>query len=61
MKLNELYAKPIKEVIDEMDMVDLKVHTDNAGNVHSIEVKFSNGSEEIDERKRKRVERETIF
>lgn len=49
MKLNELYAKPIKEVMDEMEMVDLKVHTDDAGNVHSIEVKFSNYSKETDE------------
>ena len=61
MKLTEFYSKPIKDVMETMEMVDLKVHTDNAGNVHSIEVKFSNDSEEIDERKRKRNEHETIF
>lgn len=61
MKLTEFYSKPIKDVMETMEMVDLKVHTDNAGNVHSIEVKFFNKSEEIDERKRKRNEHETIF
>ena len=61
MKLTEFYSKPIKDVMETMEMVDLKVHTDNAGNVHSIEGKFSNDSEEIDERKRKRNEHETIF
>lgn len=61
MKLNELYAKPIKEVVDGMEMVDLKVHTDDAGNVHSVEVKFSNDSKEIDEQKKKSYERNPIF
>lgn len=61
MKLTEFYSKPIKDVIETMEMVDLKVHTDNAGNVRSIEVKFSNDSEEIDEQKRKHDERKRIF
>lgn len=61
MKLNELYTKPIKEVVDGMEMVDLKVHTDDAGNVHSVEVKFSNDSKEIDEQKKKSYERNPIF
>ena len=35
MKLTEFYSKPIKDVMETMEMVDLKVHTDNAGNVHT--------------------------
>ena len=61
MKLTEFYSKPIKDVMETMEMVDLKVHTDNVGNVRSIEVKFFNKSEEIDAQKRKHDERETIF
>lgn len=61
MKLNEFYEKPIKEVVDGMEMVDLKVHTDDAGNVHSVEVKFSNDSKEIDAPKRNSYERNPIF
>ncbi len=61
MKLNELYAKPIKEVVDGMEMVDLKVHTDDAGNVRSVEVKFANDSEGIDVPKRNSYERNPIF
>lgn len=49
MKLNELYAKPIKEVVAEMEMVDMKVHTDEAGNVRTIEIKYSGESEETEE------------
>lgn len=30
MKLTEFYSKPIKDVMETMEMVDLKVHTDNA-------------------------------
>ncbi len=61
MKLNELYAKPIKEVVDGMEMVDLKVHTDDAGNVRSVEVKFSNDSKEINEQEGNRGERNPFF
>lgn len=58
MKLNEFYARPIKDIMETMEMVDLKIHTDNAGNVHSIEVKFSNDSEGTDAEKRKHDEDE---
>lgn len=61
MKLTEFYSKPIKDVMETMEMVDLKVHTDNVGNVRSIEVKFFNKSEEIDAQKRKYDECETFF
>lgn len=61
MKLTEFYSKPIKDVMETMEMVDLKVHTDNVGNVRSIEVKFFNKSEEIDTQKRKYDECETFF
>lgn len=41
MKLNEVYSKPLKEVIEKMDLSDMKVHTDDNGNVKSIELKYT--------------------
>lgn len=45
MKLNELYNKPIKEVIEELEFTDMKVHTDDNGNVRSVELKYENSTE----------------
>lgn len=61
MKLTEFYSKPIKDTMETMEMVDLKVHTDDEGNVHSIEVRFSNGIEETDAQKRNHDERNPFF
>lgn len=41
MKLNEVYSKPIKEVIEALDLSDMKVHTDDCGNVKAIELKYT--------------------
>lgn len=41
MKLNEVYAKPLKEVIEALELSDLKVHTDDSGNVKSVELKYT--------------------
>lgn len=40
MKLNEVYNKPIKEVVETMELLDMKVHTDDTGNVRAIELKY---------------------
>ncbi len=40
MKLNEVYTKPLKEVIEQLNLTDMKVHTDNNGEVKSIELKY---------------------
>ena len=40
MKLNEVYTKPLKEVIDQLNLTDMKVHADDDGNVKAIELKY---------------------
>lgn len=41
MKLNEVYSKPLKEVIEMLELSDMKVHTDDGGNVKAIELKYT--------------------
>lgn len=40
MKLNDVYTKPLKDVVEELDLTDMKVHTDDDGEVRSIELKY---------------------
>lgn len=41
MKLNELYSRPIKDVIADMDISEFKVHTNTQTNeVMCIEMKY---------------------
>ena len=42
MSLRELYQMPIKDVLEKMEIADLKIHTDDVGMVRSIEIKYSN-------------------
>lgn len=39
MKLNDVYTKPLKDVVC-MNLTDMKVHTDDDGEVRSIELKY---------------------
>lgn len=42
MKLNELYSRPIKDVIADMDISEFKVHTNTQTNeVMCIEMKYT--------------------
>lgn len=41
MKLNEVYSKPLKDVIEALELSDMKVHTDDGGNVKAIELKYT--------------------
>lgn len=41
MKLNDVYTKPLKDVVEELNLTDMKVHTDDDGEVRSIELKLS--------------------
>lgn len=41
MKLNELYSKPLKDVIEMLELSDMKVHTDDGGDVKAIELKYT--------------------
>jgi len=44
MKLSELYERPIAEVVKEMKLVDLQVHTDDSGNIKAIELEYADDS-----------------
>ncbi len=50
MKLNEVYSKPIKEVIEALELSDMKVHTDDNGNVKAIELKYTEKQPEPDKK-----------
>lgn len=41
VKLNEVYSKPLKDVIEALELSDMKVHTDEGGNVKAIELKYT--------------------
>lgn len=48
MKLNDVYTKPLKDVVEELNLTDMKVHTDDDGEVRSIELKnnrFTKGAQ----------------
>lgn len=41
MKLNEVYSKPLKEVIEELELSKAEIHTDDDGNVKAIELRYT--------------------
>lgn len=45
MKLNDVYTKPLKDIVEQMNLTDMKVHTDDAGDVKSIELKYEPGKQ----------------
>ena len=40
MKLSEFVTKPLMEALLELDLTNMKVHTDDAGNVCAVELKY---------------------
>lgn len=40
MKLNDVYTKSLKDVVEQMNLIDMKVHTDDTGDVKAIELKY---------------------
>lgn len=40
MNLTETYSMTMKEVLEECDIVEQKMHTDEQGNIQAIEVKY---------------------
>lgn len=40
MTLKEMQTQSLTRILDKMDMVDLKVHTDSKGNICAIEIKY---------------------
>lgn len=44
MTLKDFNSKPLSEIIEQMDMVDLKIYSDNNGTINSIEIKYADPS-----------------
>ena len=40
MKLNDVYTKPLKDVVEELNLTDMKVHTDDdwRSEIHRAEI-----------------------
>ena len=54
MKLNDVYSRPLKEVLEQdCDVVEQKIHTDENGEVQAIEVKYK-PKEKLDAKEDKR-------
>ncbi len=51
MKLSEVYSKPLKEVIETMELSDMKIHTDEDGTVKVIELKYAEKKPEQEPKK----------
>lgn len=41
MKLSEVYSKPLKDTIEKLELSDVKIHTDETGNVKAVELKYT--------------------
>lgn len=41
MKLSDFTSKPLNEALSEMELKDLKIHTDDDGNVRGVEVVYT--------------------
>lgn len=41
MKLNEVYSRPLKEVIAELELSGTKIHTDESGDIKAVELKYT--------------------
>lgn len=48
MKLNEMYSKSLKELIEnELELVDMDVYTEDNGTVANIELRYRPKEEEL--------------
>lgn len=50
MTLKDLHSNPLSAVIEQMEMVDLKIHSDNEGTINSIEIKYATHKESEDKK-----------
>lgn len=51
MKLSEVYSRSLKEVIEELELSNMEVHSDEAGNVKAIELKYTEKKPEPEPKK----------
>ena len=56
MKLDELYNQSLKEALEKMELVEMKVHTDDGGGIKATELKYTCGNQKQEpEQKPKRA------
>lgn len=53
MRLSEFVTKPLGEAIVDLNLVDVKIHTDSNGNVAAVELKYEPKHEEKAEPERR--------
>lgn len=53
MKLNDVYTKPLKDVVEELNLTDMKVHTDDEEAIRDVPAA---GHHQIHERTSGRLE-----
>lgn len=53
MKLNDFLRIPFDEVLEQRDLVDTKIHSDDNGTIHCVELKYV--FSDVDERNRSEV------
>lgn len=41
MTLKDLQSNSLSNILEQMEMVDLKIHSDDRGNINSIEIKYA--------------------
>lgn len=41
MTLKDLQTRSLSQIIEQMEIVDLKIHSDNNGVVNNIEIKYA--------------------
>lgn len=46
MKLNKFYTQSLQESLQELELIDLKVHTDDDGNAKAVELKYGDKKQE---------------
>lgn len=46
MKLCDVYSKPLKEVIEKLELSNMEIHSDDDGNVRAIELKYTEKKKE---------------
>jgi len=51
MTLKEMRTQPLVNILDKMNIIDLKVHSDDSGKIYAIEIKYAPEDEKGDTRK----------
>ncbi len=50
MKLSDICNKSLEEIIKEMELSKMEIHTDDDGNVRAIELKYTEKKKELEKK-----------